>query len=174
MRNTIVISLLILFTTSQAGYYCVYSFQQSQIKKEVKEHLKELLPKPALQVIIAEDFTNTIKWQEEGKEFILHGELYDVAEIKIINGKTLLYCINDKKEEKVLDQFAKAIKSSSDNNGSNKTGNGSYKFQLSDYYFFNNTQKMPPVNFNTSNKYLFFISCLTASVNEVNTPPPKA
>lgn len=174
MRNTIVISLLILFTTSQAGYYCVYSFQQSQIKKEVKEHLKKLLPEPALQVIVAEDFTNAIKWKEEGKEFILNGELFDVAKTKRVNGKTFLYCLNDKNEEKLLHEFAKAIKSATDNNGTNKNSKGSYKFQLSDYYFFNNTEKMPPVNFNTSNKYLFFISCLAASVNEVNTPPPKA
>ena len=155
------------------GYYCVYSFQQNKIKKEVKEQMKNLLPESALQIIVAEENADAIKWQEEGKEFILHGELYDVAKIKTLNGKTLLYCINDTKEEKLLQKFAKAIKSANDNNANSKNGKTNYKLQLNDYYFFYKIENTTAINANDSYEYLSFISSLTTSIKEVNAPPPR-
>lgn len=173
MRNTIVISLLILFTTSQAGYYCVYSFQQSQIKKEVKEHLKEMLPESSLKIIAEEDNAGAIKWQEQNKEFIFHAELYDVVKIKKVCGKTLLYCLNDKEEEKLLHEFAKALKSAADNNAKGKNGNANHKLQFNNCYFLNNAESITATNFTKCCKYLFFASSLTSSAKEVNAPPPR-
>ena len=174
MRKTIVTTLLILFTASQAGYYCVYSFQQNEIKKQVKEQLKKLLPETSLQIIQAEENADAIIWQDDDKEFLLHGELYDVVKIKRVSGKTLLYCLNDKKEENLKHEFAKAIKSATDNNATNKSGKANYKFQLSEYYFYNNTEKLSAINFTSPSKYLIFISSLSSSVKEVNAPPPRA
>ena len=90
-----------------------------------------------------------------------------------VSGKTLLYCLNDKKEENLKHEFAKAIKSATDNNATNKSGKANYKFQLSEYYFYINTEKLSAINFTSSGKYLIFISSLSSLVKEVNAPPPR-
>ena len=173
MRNTIVILLLILFTGSQVGYFCVYSFQQNKIKNEVKVQMKNMLQESSLQIIVAEENAGTLKWQEEGKEFMLHGELYDVAKMETVNGKTLLYCINDKKEEKLLQKFLKAIKSATNNNTNSKNGKTNCKFQTNHYWFFYNKENITAINADGSWVYLSYISSLISSVKEVIAPPPR-
>lgn len=132
-----------------------------------------MLPESSLQIIVAEEHAKALQWEEEGKEFLLYGELYDVAKIKMVNGKTLLYCLNDKNEEKLLHEFAKAIKSATNNSDNNKNTKSNYKFQLSDYYFFKATEKAAVIITSAVCQHLFFISSLTSSVKEVNAPPPR-
>lgn len=174
MRKTIVTALLILFTASQAGYYFVYRYQQNKIQQEVMLQIKNNVRQQALQVIILQQNARDICWKEEGKEFILHGELYDVAEIKTVNGKSFLYCINDNKEEKLLQQFAAAVKSATDNNPANKGSKAEYKFQISDLYSYSSAEKILTIDFYKENKYILFISPLPSSVKKVNAPPPRA
>lgn len=174
MRNSLIIFLLILFSASQLGNLFVLNYQQNNIKKQVKEQIKKLLPESSLHVIAVDDNVALIEWEEYGREFKLHGVLYDVARIKTVNGKTFLYCIEDKKEGEIYQEYAKAIKSAADNNGSSKSGKANFKFQPSDFYFFNVTQKISTINFIASNSYSFFVSSLASSVKEVNGPPPRA
>ena len=46
-----------------------------------------------------------IYWEEKGKEFMFKGEMYDVVKTKTVNGKVMLYCINDKKEKALVDNY---------------------------------------------------------------------
>ncbi|MEI9957157.1 MAG: hypothetical protein WDM90_12845 [Ferruginibacter sp.] len=85
-----------------------------------------------------------IIWQDKGREFSLHGELYDVAKIKTIDGKVFLYCINDKKEEQLLHAYSKAVNSNID---SGKSGKNGFNFQLSDFINISIEKKTPPVLF---------------------------
>ena len=88
MKKTITISFLLLLFFSQMGYYFFYMFQQHQIKEAVKHELLAKLPESSLEIIDANAQKNDIEWEEEGKEFYLHGQMYDVAFIKISNGIT--------------------------------------------------------------------------------------
>jgi len=45
-------------------------------------------------------------WEEEN-EFRFKGEMYDVVEKRVVNGKILLLCIPDKKETQLLYEYKK-------------------------------------------------------------------
>jgi len=123
-----------------------------------------------LEIIVLEDNTDHIKWEKEGKEFALHGELYDVAKIKKQKGKTLLYCINDKKEKQLLHDYSKALKSTTQ---PSKSGKNAVSFQLPD--FLNASIERAVVFSIVSNKKIFdFNTALLSSDKEIHTPPPKA
>jgi hypothetical protein len=173
LRNTIVISLLLLFISSQLGYYFVYTYKQNQAKAEVKEQLKRALPESTYQVIIMENEGKAIKWEEVGKEFSLHGEMYDVAKIKKVNGQTFLYCLNDKKESQILKDFAKAIKSSTDNNSTNKNSKSGFKFQQSVYNFVELQQNKIDLFFIKQHQFPHITSRLLTVEKEVLAPPPR-
>jgi len=116
LKKTITISFLLLLFFSQMGYYFFYMFQQHQIKEAVKHELLAKLPESSLEIIDANAQKNDIEWEEEGKEFYLHGQMYDVAFIKISNGKKLIYCLNDSKEEGLMKRFANAVNSGNEQN----------------------------------------------------------
>ena len=67
------------------------------------------IPDSSLEVIIAENHKDEIRWEEKGKEFSLKGVMYDVAKVIKKNDRTYLYCINDKKEKELLDDFLNAV-----------------------------------------------------------------
>jgi hypothetical protein len=60
-------------------------------------------------MIVAEE-NDSFRWEEEGKEFYQDGQLYDVVKSVTTGGKTVLYCINDKKEEELIRAFSKALR----------------------------------------------------------------
>jgi hypothetical protein len=114
-----------------------------------------------------------IIWEEKGKEFSLDGDLYDVAKTKIINGKTFLYCINDKKEEQVLQDRSNAVKSGTEQNANtNKQGNHSVKFQMNDYIL-SSIEKSVFTTASVTQEYSDFTVALVSSVKKVITPPPN-
>ena len=79
------------------------------IKEKIEKELLANIPESSLEVIIAENYKNEIRWEDKGKEFSLNGVMYDVAKIIKKNDRTYLYCINDKKEKELLDDFLKAV-----------------------------------------------------------------
>src|SRR5215471_2286005 len=130
--------ILVSVFIGQLGYYFMYAFQQWQIKQEIKRELIAGLPDSALEIISLEDQGNALEWEEEGKEFSLHSAMYDVVRIKKIEGKTFLYCLNDKKEKELRKTLSHIIKTS--DSKSNKSNKYTLKLQLSAFVIF---QKQP-------------------------------
>jgi hypothetical protein len=162
--------LLIIVSITHLGYYCVYRYQQQQQRKEMEAKLFENISESELDIIVLEENRDYIEWEKEGEEFVLQGEMYDVAKIKKVKGKTLLYCINDKKERQLLNDYSKVLKSTT---CPGKSGKHIASFQLPDFLY-------ALVEKNTGftllpNKKLFdFNTALTSSEKEINVPPPKA
>ena len=169
IKKLITISFLLLLFFSQLGYHFIYTIQQEEAKEEAKEKLLALLPDAALKMIDANE--HEIKWEEEGKEFYLYGQLYDVAKVKIINGKKILYCLNDKKEEQVLKDLSNSVQSGTDQNTNNKPGQHLVKFQLADFILF--TEKITTVYQPARQKHVDGTAAIVYTIKEVNTPPPK-
>jgi hypothetical protein len=101
--------------------------QEWQIRETIQLQIIAGLPESSLEVI--EDHGD-LKWEETGKEFYLHGELFDVVKTRELNGKTFYYCLNDLKENQLNNIFDKIIQSG---NGSPKGNKFTIKFQLSDF-----------------------------------------
>jgi hypothetical protein len=139
------------------------------IKEEVKRELLAGMPDAALEIIIMEDQGAALKWEETGKEFSLNGAMYDVARVKKSNGKTLLYCLNDKNEKQLLKKLALAIKSSNSRN--NKSEKQTIKFQLSVFV----AQQNQPAFSNLPVKplYTWANTRFSSTCREINDPPPR-
>lgn len=152
--------------TSHIGYYILYAFQQHQIREEVKRQLVLNIPDSSFELIIAEQ-NDTFRWEEEGKEFYQNGQLYDVAKSVNKDGKTILYCINDKKEEDFFFHFGKNSKS-----GNNKGGTLTPKVQIIDFLdeLITSTAVTNPV---LNQKYHPFNSAIVTFCKEVKAPPPR-
>ena len=108
-RKLLPILLLALFFTSYLGYYAVYTYELYEIREEVQCEIIAHMPDSEFEKICLEDNRSNIRWEEEGKEFRLHGKMYDVARIKKQNGQTIIYCYNDSKEEKLNAGLSKQI-----------------------------------------------------------------
>ena len=132
---------------------------------------KEMLtriPESSLEVIVAEELGDKILWQEDNKEFSIDGVLYDVARIKKSEGKTFLYCLNDKQEKQLLDNLAKAVNA----NHGNKQEKNTIKSLLADLVCINDEEQS--TIFSVPSTYSLFNVTLVSSFEEINSPPPKA
>ena len=152
---------------NQLGYYCLHSLQQYQVRKEIKKALLANIPESQLEIIAAQE---DLDWEEEGREFYLDGHMYDVVRTKVLDGKTVYYCINDTKEKQLLDHLVNIVKSS---RGSGKRGSGKQliKYQVID-------SELPQIETITAplclkEKYISFTPRLMFSATEIPLPPPR-
>lgn len=166
MRKTVSILFLLAIVGSQSGYYLFNVLQQYQLKEQVKKQLVENITDSSLQLIVANQHYS-FRWEEEGKEFYQDGQLYDVVKSVTKDGNTILYCINDKKEEELLSRLEKETKSAN--------GNAALqilKIPLTDNYF----QQIEPTIYNRpvfEQHYFYFDAAITALYKEVYAPPPR-
>ncbi len=155
---------------SQAGYRIIFAFQQYEIKEEVKQQLLASLPETVLDIIDAETNKEAIYWEEEDREFYLHGQLYDVAFTKRVNGRTLIYCLNDKQEEKLLKDLNTLLYGNANKPGSNHPGRLQIKFQSPDFILL--TQPVALSQQQVKQRYFYRTEKLTSVITELITPPP--
>jgi predicted transcriptional regulator len=137
LKKALAASLLAILFTSQVGYYFIYTVHQYIIKEEMERRCLLVFLSLHLKYIVAEELGDKILWQEANKEFSIDGVLYDVARIKKSDGKTFLYCINDKQEKQLLDDLAKAVNA----NHGNKQEKNSIKSLLADLVCMNDEEQ---------------------------------
>lgn len=75
---------------------------------EMKALLKRQPPARDVKEICYTDNQASIRWEEKGAEFSWNDQLYDVIRIVSRQGKTWLLCLEDGKEEALLDQMCAA------------------------------------------------------------------
>jgi len=171
LKKPVTILILFILFFSQVGYRLVFVIQQHQLKEEAEEKFLATINDEEFELIDLNANYQDIKWEEEGKEFLLNGQLYDVAKKETKNGKTILYCLNDKKEEQLLNDMAKQVKSDANNSSGNKDGKHTIKFQLSD--FISIIPKILSEIFSLApQKYQEYIATVPTVIKKVNTPPP--
>jgi hypothetical protein len=168
LKKALASSLLVILFTSQVGYYFIYTIHQYIIKEKIEKELLANIPESSLEVFVAEELGNKIVWEENNKEFSIEGVLYDVARIKKNNGKTFLYCINDKQEKELLDNLAKAVNA----NHGNKQEKNNIKSLLLDLVCMNDEEESK--SFSVPSTYSIFNVTLVSSFEEISIPPPKA
>jgi hypothetical protein len=157
---------------SQCGYYCFCSFQLALAKQASCEQLLKQLPENLLTKICVQHNEKEIQWEEEGKEFSLNGEMYDVVKVKHEGEKEYLLCLSDKKEAKVLETLEKLVKSDNENStGSGKhTGN---KIILPEWTWESlSITEEGDFFINIAKQYHNDKSALHSSFIEINSPPP--
>lgn len=167
MKKAIAIFFLLFFCLSQTANYVIYSINKWHIKNEVREEILAGVPDRYLERI---EYNIDIEWEEEGKEFSLKDEFYDVVRIKEINGKKILYCLNDKNEEQLVKNFEKSIKSSTDNERG-KNNKHYFKFHLVDQHIINLISAILSGCLNLP-EFFNYEAALTSICRQIIIPPP--
>ena len=99
MKKLFSIALVLVFSYSFIGFYLNFVIEQTVIKEQVKEKIIRNLPDNELTLIrISSHEKGKITWMEDGKEFRLEGNLYDVVKIKKEKDSICYYCFCDVKE----------------------------------------------------------------------------
>ena len=93
---------------SQYGHYCFYALEEMQLRREFNNRVVSNLPLSSLEKI---EESNRMTWKEDGKEFFLDGELFDIVKTEKVGAKTFYYVLNDKAEKELVTEFNKILKS---------------------------------------------------------------
>lgn len=167
MKKISVIAIIVVLAFSQIGYYFLLHGFQQEWKESMKEKILHEVDNKALDVISL-DNQKDIFWEEEGKEFSFNGQMYDVVKTAVEKGKLLLYCINDDKEQQLVDNYNSVTKqNSSAGKKANKSDNS-----LPLYVYEDKTSDLSKDIVNT-NRYQFYTSSLVKGIVDKNSPPPK-
>jgi hypothetical protein len=94
---------------AQVGYGVVFYCSLQQAKEEMKMRIFSHLDDSELEAIFYSKNKDKIVWEEDGKEFLLDGKMYDVIRFKTINNDKIIYCISDRNETKLLEKYGKTI-----------------------------------------------------------------
>jgi hypothetical protein len=168
MKPLIVILLLFVFAYLQMGFYLHTLKLRAEARSEFKEKIKTSLISPDVDVFEWNAIKHNIRWEEEGEEFWLKGQLYDVLTQKTIDGKKYLYCLNDAKEEQVVEQQLKVISNSNSSDKNLKT----LKFSLPDFLLFRSDEKQVAT---INNAKVFFKNVKELlQYSSPTSPPPEA
>jgi hypothetical protein len=106
MRRLFSILFIALYFYNLAGYLLLFSVRVNQIKKEVKQSLKEGVPDSELVFFVfhtasLQENLYHLKWIEP-HEFRLGGSMYDIVRSHTSGDSTYFECVNDAKEEELF------------------------------------------------------------------------
>ncbi len=103
------------------GFYLHAIKLRAEARFEFKEKLEASIAEFDLDIFEWNAIKESVSWEEEGKEFWLKGQLYDVVTQKTVNGKKYIYCLNDTKEEQIVEQQLKLTSNSNSSDKNHKT-----------------------------------------------------
>lgn len=156
---------------NEVGYFFYYTYQQYQVKKEVKRELHYAGADQFLEIMELDKIKQSIIWEEVDREFLLNGEMFDVKKTITKNGKTFLYCLNDKKEEALLKKFSTTAGQHGGKPGSNKTKHV-LKLQENTYLLTSAGVCLQPLQA-ILQPFYFFDETPFSKPGDIITPPPR-
>src|SRR5688572_12023512 len=100
LKKTITIFLFTLISIFSCGSYLIYKSYLHSYKSDFKAYINSNKKDIKLSTILinpSELYVNskTIIWEDENKEVIHKGVLYDIVSIKNQNGKVVLFALSD-------------------------------------------------------------------------------
>jgi phosphotransferase system HPr-like phosphotransfer protein len=176
VKKLAVISLLTILLIGQWGYYVFYAVQLYKAKKEAFIKTLQTIPETLLTKIDIDDNADKIKWEDDGKELKLHGQMYDVVAVKIESGRKVALCINDEKETEVLKELSNVSAKHNDLNSSDKTKaplTSKITVPIQDWIFDGFLLSGDYTPEKIISKYYNYSQALQKRFIEVNSPPPN-
>jgi hypothetical protein len=110
IRRITLIGLACIFLYNLLGYYPVFELRQYNVRSEIRSRIKQVVSDQQLEKLV---FTpgaySRLKWVEHKSEFTFAGELYDVVRTEIAEGKVVIFCINDNKEQALISAYDRHV-----------------------------------------------------------------
>lgn len=176
MKKITIIFSFFLISVFSVGSYFLHKLYLKNYKKEFKSYVFKYKKESAFTIIdinLGELYINSIAitWEDDNKEVIYQGILYDIVSIEISVRKIRLTVVSDKQEMELKKQFASAYDINSNSTTKNPFDLLKNFFALK--YIVNNSE----IEFNNSianyvspNTYLLFQ--IKTMVIYQETPPP--
>lgn len=172
MKKIIPILLLSLILFSQLGYYCISLVRQHIAKEETAKQILSGIPESSLDIFDLKAEQDHISWEEKGREFSFKGNMYDVVKTVTTDGRTLLYCLSDKKEDELLKERAASVCSILNQHSNNQVKKVMSFFHLSDCLVAKN-ELIQIKDIHYKNCVSAYDVSIALMPRPVNTPPPN-
>jgi hypothetical protein len=115
MKNCISIILALMLLINIEGNYLSYCILRFKIQNETWNKISKGINEKDLCVVIVPDNDKSgIIWLEKDKEFLYNWEMYDVVKLKTDKHHKIYYCINDRKEKQLINDYQKNHNSQKD------------------------------------------------------------
>jgi len=152
-----------------SGLFLVFCYQQLQLKREMKQYLGQHLQHADVSVFsFSKQDQKLLEW-EGSDEFSLNGQMYDVLKKVQHGAQVTIYCVMDKMETALIQQFLQ-------HSGKQKPlkGKADVRTQLLSWHYLL-ADKIKPVHFASIKLlhhtcYTFF---LPFTERDVLAPPPR-
>ena len=117
-----------------------------------------------------EENLKSVRWEEDGNEFEMNDEMYDVIEKRVEDGKNIIVCISDKNETALIKKFEKVRDEAQ---GSSQTKSNTILKLIFSPYFVSDLNYSFVLD-NKSNLHFLYPPSFISSINrEILTPPPQ-
>ncbi|MFZ1678434.1 MAG: hypothetical protein WAT91_14235 [Saprospiraceae bacterium] len=101
------LSLLILFIANTIGGISILVFHHLRINEYVESIIRDgNYNIPIDEVFISPHDVDKLIWLKDNQEFSYKGHMYDVVCTDVRNDTMIYHCINDKKEESLINEIA--------------------------------------------------------------------
>ncbi len=102
MKRVAAILIVLLFAFQSAGVFLLFQVKQQEIRSEIKQRIKQGVPEEELVVLtfpnaVLKSSGDDFRWIHE-REFIYHGQLYDIVKRVPGSDSTTFHCISDEEE----------------------------------------------------------------------------
>jgi hypothetical protein len=175
VKKITVILVFALVSVFSAGSFFIYksflSSYKSDMRTYIKTHKKNLTTS-VISILPSELYVNTktITWEDNNKEIIYEGNLYDVISISSENQKMLITITSDQAEEDIQKQFAAAYDFNTQSSGNPLKLLKQFlglKFLSDTFFDFN-----PFDSLFSSQNYSIYAAHFKAVFLSIETPPP--
>jgi hypothetical protein len=176
LNKSINILLAFLLFINSGGFIIVFYSQQLSIKEEIFSSIKDdnYLPSEIICFNINKDLLyediNGFIWNDK-KEFEYNGRMYDVIRVSESSNESVLYCLIDQAEERILKSFAGDFnRLVTDNPKDSKTKTSLFNL-ISQALFYNQFEFSPSLKEQRLNQTVS--QTITKFYIEIPSPPPK-
>jgi len=173
LKRIAAILLLCVFAFNLVGFLVVFKIQQRQVRKEIKEQIRQGVPEGELAVITVTPETETLLEWEHSKEFKYKGMMYDIVRKVIIDESTIVYyCVSDTQETELFASLDELIKK---NMNRKNDGNNPAKdlFKLLSHVY-SQPEKHDYAVFETTTAFTCeYPQHYSSPVLAITSPPPK-
>lgn len=146
-----------------SGGFLIHKCSLYSYKKTFKSYVlahKNILPLSSIYITPSELFRNSsdLTWLDENTEIVFKGVLYDIVEMKNINGKVVLNVVSDNQESEIQKNFALFF-------ATKKDSSSKEPFELLKDFF-----ELEYINTNFSFKYLKKLTKINNCRNDLQLP----
>ncbi len=170
LKKHLSIVFLLIFFYSLIGFYPAFVIRKYNIRKNVNEKIHENLPgSEIIQIKYTADIRSKIQWKGEN-EFLLEEQMYDIiSQDTGKDGQKIFYCLIDKEEKQLMDDFDFQVQSNTDTKTSGNHSANILEIYSLDYL---KPEKSVFSNFPVNLEYLSFKGNFYLSLSPENLSPP--